>query len=298
MNIILAQHHGMCFGVRDALRTTHAAAQHSPLTILGQLVHNPLVDRHLAALGAQRGDLDDLTSARTQQVAITAHGASDQHRLAWENAGHTIIDTTCPLVRKAHQALAMLVTEGYQTVVIGQSQHVEVRGLIGDFPSAVVVLESADLVRVPAHPKLGIVSQTTQPVELALRLVDAIKRRHRDSEVRFIDTICHPTKQRQTAMDDLLRDCDHIVVIGGRNSNNTLQLVQKATTHGLPTLQIEHDDELDPDWFCDARNVGVTAGTSTLDETVDAVMQRLRQIAAERCSQPVHEFLRSMLQAA
>ena len=243
MNIILAQHHGMCFGVRDALRTTHAAAQHSPLTILGQLVHNPLVDRHLAAL-------------------------------------------------------AMLVTEGYQTVVIGQSQHVEVRGLIGDFPSAVVVLESADLVRVPAHPKLGIVSQTTQPVELALRLVDAIKRRHRDSEVRFIDTICHPTKQRQTAMDDLLRDCDHIVVIGGRNSNNTLQLVQKATTHGLPTLQIEHDDELDPDWFCDARNVGVTAGTSTLDETVDAVMQRLRQIAAERCSQPVHEFLRSMLQAA
>jgi 4-hydroxy-3-methylbut-2-enyl diphosphate reductase len=298
MNIILAQHHGMCFGVRDALRTTHAAAQRSPLTILGQLVHNPLVDRHLATLGAQRGDLDDLTSARTQQVAITAHGASDQHRRAWQSAGHTVIDTTCPLVRKAHQALAMLVNEGYQPVVIGQSHHVEVRGLIGDFPSAVVVLEEADIERVPVHPRLGVVSQTTQPVELALRLVNAIKQRHRDSEVRFIDTICHPTKQRQTAMDDLLRDCDHIVVIGGRNSNNTRQLVQKAAAQGLPTLQIEQASELDPAWFGKARNVGVTAGTSTLDETVDAVMQRLRQIAAERCSQPVHEFLRSMLQAA
>ena len=298
MNIILAQHHGMCFGVRDALRTTHSAAQRAPLTILGQLVHNPLVDRHLATLGAQRGDLDDLHSAHTQQVAITAHGASDQHRMAWQSAGHTVIDTTCPLVKKAHQALAMLVSEGYQPVVIGQIQHVEVRGLIGDFPSAVVVLNEADVDHVPAHPRLGIVSQTTQPVDLTLWLVDAIKQRHRSSEVRFIDTICHPTKQRQTALDDLLRDCDHIVVIGGRNSNNTRQLVQKAAAHGLPTIQIEQASELEPAWFCDARNVGVTAGTSTLDETVDAVMQRLRQIAAELRSTPVHEFLRSMLHAA
>ena len=298
MNIILAQHHGMCFGVRDALRTTHSAAQRAPLTILGQLVHNPLVDRHLATLGAQRGDLDDLHSAHTQQVAITAHGASDQYRMAWQSAGHTVIDTTCPLVKKAHQALAMLVSEGYLPIVIGQSQHVEVRGLIGDFPSAVVVLNEADVEHVPAHPRLGIVSQTTQPVDLTLRLVDAIKQRHRSSEVRFIDTICHPTKQRQTALDDLLRDCDHIVVIGGRNSNNTRQLVQKAAAHGLPTIQIEQASELEPAWFCDARNVGVTAGTSTLDETVDAVMQRLRQIAAELRSTPVHEFLRSMLHAA
>lgn len=298
MNIILAQHHGMCFGVRDALRATHDAATRAPLTILGQLVHNPLVERHLAAVGAQRGDLDDLNSSTTHQVAITAHGASDQHRQAWQTAGHTVIDTTCPLVKKAHHALATLVSDGYQPIVIGQSQHVEVRGLIGDFPQAVVVLHEADLAHIPAHPKLGIVSQTTQPIEIALRLVEAIKRLHRSSEVRFIDTICHPTKQRQTAMDDLIRDCDHIVVIGGRNSNNTRQLAQKAAAQGRDTLQIERPDELDPQWFVNARNVGVTAGTSTLDETVDAVMQRLRQIAAELRTTPAHEFLRSMLQAA
>lgn len=298
MNIILAQHHGMCFGVRDALRATHAAAQRGPLTILGQLVHNPAVDRHLSAVGAQRGDLEDLGSASTHQVAITAHGAADSHREAWKNAGHAVVDTTCPLVRKAHHALATLVSDGYQPVVIGQRQHVEVRGLIGDFPQAVVVLEEADIEQIPAHPSLGIVAQTTQPIERALRLVDAIKRCHRSSEVRFIDTICHPTKQRQTALDDLIRDCDHIVVIGGRNSNNTRQLAQKAAACGRATLQIEQADELDPEWFVKAHNVGVTAGTSTLDETVDAVMQRLRQIAAEIRSVPGHEFLRAMLQAA
>ncbi|MDB6119380.1 MAG: 4-hydroxy-3-methylbut-2-enyl diphosphate reductase [Verrucomicrobiaceae bacterium] len=281
MNIRLAQHHGMCFGVRDALRATHAAAQRGSLTILGQLVHNPLVDRHLDAVGAQRGDLDNLASAATHQVVITAHGASDANRQAWSKAGHAVLDTTCPLVRKAHDALALLVSEGYQPIVIGQYQHVEVRGLTGDFPHAAVVLSEADIEHIPPHPKLGVVAQTTQPVDLALRLVDSIKRRYPASEVRFIDTVCRPTKQRQTAMEDLIRDCDHIVVIGGRNSNNTRQLAQKAIAHGLPTVQIERPEELEAEWFLTARNVGVTAGTSTLDETVDAVMQRLRQIAAE-----------------
>lgn len=281
MNLILASHHGMCFGVRDALRMTHAAAKRAPLTILGQLVHNPLVDRYLDAVGARRGSLGDLSSSDTQQVAITAHGASDKDRRAWQAAGHSVIDTTCPLVRKAHHALGTLVEEGYLPVVVGQRKHVEVRGLVGDFPQAVVVLEAAELKHLPPHPKFGLISQTTQPVEVALSLVDALKRLHPQSEVRFIDTICHPTKQRQTAMEDLIKNCDHLVVIGGRNSNNTRQLTHKAAAHGLRTVQIERAEELDPGWFSDAINVGITAGTSTLDETVQAVMERLRQIAAE-----------------
>lgn len=295
MNLILARHHGMCFGVRDALRATHAAARQAPLTILGQLVHNPLVQRHLSAVGAKTGDLDDLSSADTPQVVITAHGASDHHRHAWQQAGHKVLDTTCPLVHKAHQALAALVRDGCFPVVIGQRGHVEVRGLVGDFPHAIVVLEEHDLELVPPHPKLGVVAQTTQPIEKALRLVTAMRRLHPESEVRFVDTICQPTKQRQSAMDDLIRDCDHIVVIGGRHSNNTRQLALKAAAAGLPALQIEHPDELDPAWFRQARTVGVTAGTSTLDETVDAVMQRLRQIAAERASAPAHELARALI---
>jgi len=276
MNIILAKHHGMCFGVRDALRATHDAAKSQPVTILGQLVHNPLVDRHLSAVGARKGDLNDLSSATTRQVVITAHGASDVDRATWRQSGREITDTTCPLVHKAHQALAMLVREGYQPIVIGQRTHVEVRGLVGDHPQAVVVLSEADLDQIADHPRLGVVSQTTQPVEVALRIVASIKQRFPASEVRFVDTICHPTKQRQTALEDLCRHCDHVVVIGGRNSNNTRQLAEKAAALGAQVLQIESDAELEPAWFAAAQNVGITAGTSTLDETVDAVVERLK----------------------
>ena len=141
MNLHLAQHHGMCFGVRDALRATHDVAMREPVTILGQLVHNPVVEAHLKTLGVRAGQLEAQDSATTQRVVITAHGAADTQREAWKSAGHTVTDTTCPLVRKAHQALAILVQEGYHPIVIGQRQHVEVRGLIGDFPEASVVLD-------------------------------------------------------------------------------------------------------------------------------------------------------------
>jgi 4-hydroxy-3-methylbut-2-enyl diphosphate reductase len=144
-----------------------------------------------------------------------------------------------------------------------------------------VILESRDIAVLPFHSRMRIVSQTTQPLDRVLQLVDAVKRRHEGSEVRFIDTVCHPTKQRQLALEDLGRICDVIIVIGGRNSNNTRQLTAKAAALGPAAHQIETPEELDPTWLRGARNVGVTAGTSTLDETVQAVMDKLRLMAAE-----------------
>lgn len=281
MNIHLAQHHGMCFGVRDALRTTHDAAKRSPVTMLGQLVHNPVVEEHLLALGVHKGDLSNPESATTRDVIITAHGAADAQRTALNNAGYRVTDTTCPLVRKAHDALATLVKNGYFPVVVGQATHVEVRGLTGDFPRAVVVLEDADIECVPFHPRIGIISQTTQPTLRVLQLVDLLKRRHPAAEVRFVDTICHPTKQRQHSLETLCARCDTVVVIGGRNSNNTRQLAATAARVGCIVHQVESAEDLQPIWFSHSENVGVTAGTSTLDETVRAVLDRLQAIAAD-----------------
>jgi len=281
MNIHLARHFGMCFGVRDALRATHDAARAAPTTILGQLVHNPLVDAHLRSLGVQQGQLTEIPSSATTHVVITAHGASDKQRAALQQANFHITDTTCPLVHKAHEALKLLVEEGCFPVVIGQASHVEVKGLTGDFPHAVIVLEDADIHRIPSHDKIGIISQTTQPLPHVLELVDKIKRRHPRSEVRFVDTVCHPTKQRQQAIEELCARCDTMVVIGGRNSNNTRQLSETARSHGLTVHQIESPEELQPVWFRHSRDVGVTAGTSTLDETVRQTLDRLQQIASE-----------------
>lgn len=280
MKLHLAQHYGMCFGVRDALRATHAAATRGPVTTLGQLVHNPVVEAHLKTLGVRSGNLEQLDSSSTSRVVITAHGASDRHRDAWRSSGHEITDTTCPLVRKAHAALSMLVEEGYHPVVIGQRQHVEVRGLIGDYPQATVLLSAGEIGLIPDHARLGIISQTTQPLDAVLQLIEAIKRHHAASEVRFVDTVCHPTKQRQSALEALCRSCEVVIIIGGRNSNNTRQLTGKARELGVRAHQVETAEELEPAWFADVRDVGVTAGTSTMDETIRAVMDRLQSMAA------------------
>jgi 4-hydroxy-3-methylbut-2-enyl diphosphate reductase len=279
MNILLASHYGMCFGVRDALRATHQVATQEPVTILGQLVHNPEVDRHLQTLGVRRGQLDSTDSADTARVVITAHGAADRDRQRWSEQGFAITDTTCPLVKKAHQALEMLVHEGYHPVVIGQANHVEVRGLVGDFPQACVLLGESEVNALPDVPLLGVISQTTQPLAHVLAVVEAIKRARPAAEVRFIDTVCRPTKQRQTALLELCAQCDLVVVVGGRNSNNTRQLVETARSKGVAAQQVESVADLEPEWFRSAQNVGVTAGTSTLDETVRDVVDAIKRIA-------------------
>lgn len=272
----------MCFGVRDALRATHKASAEAPVTVLGQLVHNPVVSDHLKTLGVRDGDLDDLASADTRDVIITAHGASDRDRKAWQGAGFRVTDTTCPLVHKAHKALALVVAEGFFPVVIGKPGHVEVRGLTGDFPQAVVIEHEDDICRLPFHGRIGVVSQTTQPIDRVRELVQAIETFHPQAEVRFVDTVCQPTKDRQSALEELCRDNEVVVVVGGRNSNNTHQLVAKACQLGAVGYHVEHPADLNPDWFAGVGKVGVTAGTSTLDESVQAVMDRLHQIAAEQ----------------
>jgi 4-hydroxy-3-methylbut-2-enyl diphosphate reductase len=200
------------------------------------------------------------------------------------SAGLRVTDTTCPLVRKAHDALASLVASGYCPIIIGQAAHAEVLGLLGDFPLSMVILDESELNTIPAHPRYGVVSQTTQPLMKVLALVDSLKRQYPNSEVRFIDTICHPTKQRQKSLEQLCLECDAVVIVGGYNSNNTRQLLETATRLGVKACQIESADELDPGWFQDIHNVGVTGGTSTLDSTLQAVVARLGDIASKKPS--------------
>jgi 4-hydroxy-3-methylbut-2-enyl diphosphate reductase len=182
-------------------------------------------------------------------------------------------------VRHAHDQLKTLVQLGYAPVVIGQHGHAEVNGLTGDFPDATVIEREVDVSLLPAASRFGVIAQTTQPIDRVRALVEAIRRARPESEVRFIDTVCQPTKNRQNALRKLLADCDTMVVVGGRNSNNTLQLVAAAEVAGLTVFHIERADELRAAWFHEAHTVGLTAGTSTLKETVAEVQARLEQIA-------------------
>ena len=280
MKIQLAEHYGLCFGVRDAIAQAEQLARSGPLTILGELVHNPVVRERLTQRGVREGALDQPDSTPTPQVMITAHGASDARREEWRRAGFGVADGTCPLVRHAHEQLRVLVSLGYFPVVIGRPGHVEVEGLIGDFPDARVVEQGSDLERLPAQPRYGVISQTTQPLDKVQALVAALRQTRPESEVRFVDTVCQPTKNRQNALRKLIAECDTLVVVGGHNSNNTLQLVAAAAAAGRAVFHVERPEQLEAAWFRDAQIVGLTAGTSTLKETVAAVQARLEEITA------------------
>jgi 4-hydroxy-3-methylbut-2-en-1-yl diphosphate reductase len=282
MKVIRAEEMGMCFGVRDALRATQSVPDPTLVTIYGELVHNPRVSTQLQESGFRQSSEDSRqASVPTPLVLITAHGVSNAERQRLAAANKSLIDTTCPLVRRAHDAAQELRAEGRHVLLVGKAGHVEVRGIAEDLDSHDVIEKPED-VAVYDSRRLGVVSQTTMPPDVFADVCAGIRRRNPLADVRVIDTVCRPTRIRQRAVVDLVRRVDAVVVVGGRNSNNSRWLVQVCREHGTPALLVEGAGELDARWFADVRTVGLTAGTSTLDETIDAVHRALECIGSPR----------------
>jgi 4-hydroxy-3-methylbut-2-enyl diphosphate reductase len=279
MKIIRAEHLGMCFGVRDAIALALEKGENEPVTVLGDLVHNESVLAGLRARGIQF--VRQAESVATSSVIITAHGASEKTISQVRNRGLAVLEATCPLVHVAHRAVAALVRDGFYPILIGKRDHVEVRGMTEDLEEFDVVLTEADVSDLRERPRFGIAAQTTQPIERVRFLVDLIRARFPKSEVRFVDTVCQPTKQRQNAAIELAQSCDVVVVIGGANSNNTQELVKTCTRYCLRVHHVQSDADLQPAWFGEARTVGLTAGTSTPDSMVDSVERWLIRHASE-----------------
>jgi 4-hydroxy-3-methylbut-2-enyl diphosphate reductase len=181
----------------------------------------------------------------------------------------------------AHQAIRTLVGGGYHPVIVGQRDHVEVRGLTDDLETFDVVLHERDVLQLEEHPRLGVAAQTTQPIDKVRHLVALMRQRFPLSDVRFIDTVCHPTKQRQSAAVDLARQCDVVIVVGGENSNNTRELVNTCRHHCSHVHHIQTESDIRSEWIAGAGTVGVTAGTSTPDDVIDRVERQLRALVAE-----------------
>jgi len=277
MKIIRAEHLGMCFGVRDAIALALKHAEAEPITILGDLVHNETVLAELRRRGIQfQNDPQDVAGGT---VMITAHGASVRRINAAREQGLNVLSAACPLVHVAHRAVRRLVLDGFHPVIIGKRDHVEVRGLTEDLEEFDVVLSEEDVLRLKWRPRFGIAAQTTQPIEKVRYLIGAICRRFPNSEVRFIDTVCQPTKQRQTAAVELARKSDVVIVIGGANSNNTQELVRTCGQHCARVHHVRTADDLRDEWFHADATVGITAGTSTPDSVIGGVERRLHEMA-------------------
>jgi 4-hydroxy-3-methylbut-2-enyl diphosphate reductase len=277
----------MCFGVREAIALAVERTQEAPVTILGDLVHNETVLQQLRERGVRIADRVEVITTRT--VMITAHGASERRRDRLRERGYEVIEATCPLVRQAHRAVQALAQQGYHVVIIGVRDHVEVRGLTEDLDDYDVVLSETDVLQLREHVRWGIAAQTTQPIERVRALVGLIQRRFPQSQVRFVDTVCQPTKQRQFAATDLAQQCDAVVVIGGTWSNNTRELVAACRRHCRRVHHVQSAGDLHADWFQDGDVVGITAGTSTPDGVIHEVHQWLEALAARLHPTPDHD---------
>jgi 4-hydroxy-3-methylbut-2-en-1-yl diphosphate reductase len=276
MEVRMADHYGMCFGVRDAIDLAVRLSRQGPLTILGDLVHNPDVIAEMDAIGARRAHaIDDV---QTPAVLLTAHGTAKRIKLQLRDTGHQVFDAVCPLVKRAHLAATKLMSEDRYLVVIGQADHVEVRGLVGDLKEYTVVLDEADIEQLANRPRIGVVAQTTQPLERVEHLVALIRKRIPTADVEFIDTVCQPTKERQDALRQLIEQCDTVVVVGGPDSNNSRKLTELARSAGRTAHQVARAAELHREWFAESRVVGITAGTSTPENIVQDVRAWLESL--------------------
>lgn len=274
MRVTVATSLGTCFGVQDAIDLAMDESYRSDLTIIGQLVHNPQTVSTLRNKGVRI--VDNLAAGiDTRNVMITAHGAPESLREQAEERGFRVIDASCPLVLRVHKAIAQFVRDGFHPVVIGQVQHVEVKGIVGDLKDYTVIRELSEIHKLANHERIGIVSQTTQQIDFVLEIVDQIRKTYPQADVRFRDTVCQPTKDRQVAVRDLARQVDLMIVVGGYNSSNTKKLKLVCEELGVQAHHIERASELRPELFNDHEHVGITAGTSTPREVIEEVYEAI-----------------------
>ena len=284
MKVSLASAMGTCFGVQDAINLAMSPEFNNELTIVGQLVHNPQVSDSLKKNGVSLvPGIEDIDKIKTKKVMITAHGAAEKTKQQLHDAGFIVYDASCPLVMRVHQTIKSLVTKGYFPVVIGQKDHVEVKGIVGDLDDYLVINSEEDLPKIEksGNRKLGIVTQTTQQRDKVEVLVEKIRALDYVDEVSFVNTICQPTHDRQLAVHELADQVDLMIVIGGYNSSNTKKLVHVCGEKGIEAHHIESFDQLDKNWFVNKQHVGITAGTSTPENVINEVHTKILGIAEE-----------------
>ncbi len=279
MEILRAQSMGFCFGVRDAIEVVHDLGQTgTPVYTLGAIVHNPQIAEELEKINVHV--IDNLNEAPPESiVAITAHGAPPTLQDDAEKRGLKVIDTTCPLVTRIQKTAYDLVQQRYSVLIYGDAKHKEVKGIVGwTNGKAKVITSMEDLETWEPTRRVALISQSTSNVEKFIALARDLvgKMVARGVEVRVINTICKPTKDRQRAVRELARDVDVVIAVGGRASANTRKLVQAAHEEGAAAYQVERPSELEPAWFQHAGRVGITAGASTPDSVIDEVEERIR----------------------
>ena len=276
MKITIAKSSGYCFGVRDAVNLAYDAAdKHGEVYMLGDIVHNENVVKDLEEAGAKVVDkLDDIP--KDKPVLLRAHGTVQD---TWKNAKKknlNIIDATCPLVHEIHREVKMLEDEGRKIVIIGDHGHDEVMAIADQVKNPTIISTKEEVSSLKRTRKIGVVSQSTQMIENVQEIINALMMRIVD--IRFINTICFPTKRNHEQIKDLAKTSDLMIIIGSFTSANSKRLTELAKQRNKNTFQVTCASDLEIEWFKNVKSVGISAGASTPDYLIKGVENRIHEI--------------------
>ena len=287
MKILIAKDAGYCFGVRDAVNLAYETADdHGDVYMLGHIVHNENVVKDLDEAGAKVvRELKDVPKGKP--IMFRAHGTSTK---VWEKAqkqNMNIIDATCPLVKEIHDEVIKLEKEGRKIIIIGDHGHDEVVGIASQIKDPIIVATPDEAQKLRKMKKAGIVSQSTQTIENVQEIINILMTKVFD--LRFINTICFPTKRNQQQLKDLSEKCDVMVVIGSFTSANSNRLTQLALERNDRSYQVTSADDLNSDWFNESDVVGITAGASTPDNIIKNVTEKIKSFSNNLEGEMIYE---------
>ena len=277
MEIVVARSAGFCFGVKRATQMAFEASEdHDHLCSLGPIIHSPQVVSKLAEQGVEViEDVDDIPSGA---VIIRSHGisAGEMRRLLEREL--SVVDATCPFVKKAQEDAARLGREGYTVVIVGEAEHPEIQGIVSyvDHSTVHVVANAEEVAALPRMGRVGVVAQTTQSLDNLQQVAGACL--ERSTELRIFNTICDATSVRQNEAREIARSVELMLVIGGYNSANTSRLASICREIQPRTHHVETAQEVIREWFEDVRRVGITAGASTPRWLIDEVVAQVASL--------------------
>lgn len=273
MKVKLAKSYGFCFGVKRAI---NIAERNKDSVTFGSLIHNRKETERLERDFGVRLSDDFCEAQKSKRVIIRTHGITKGDLQILKDKKIKIVDATCPFVTKPQNIVEKMSNEGYQIVIFGDSNHPEVKGVASYGENVIIVAKLDELQNLRIKKKVALVSQTTKQPEQFGQIAAFLSTKA--NECRVFNTICNATFDNQYAIDELSRDVDIMIVIGGRNSSNTKQLLNISLNHCKDSYLVEDESDLDMKWFGGKKLCGISAGASTPDWVINDVIAKIEQI--------------------
>ncbi|MDI6851658.1 MAG: 4-hydroxy-3-methylbut-2-enyl diphosphate reductase [bacterium] len=272
----LTEEYGFCFGVRRALEIARRILKEGKsFDSLGPIIHNEYVVDQLRKEGVEV--VNNIEESKKNLILVRTHGVPPEIYDKAKSLGKDLIDCTCPFVSNAQKWAKKFYEEGYVVIVIGKRDHPEVVGIVGHTGGNAIVVSSSqdlsdDLIR---NKKVGVVAQTTSRLDVIQDVINKLV--EEASEVRFANTRCNTTQKRQEQVEELSKEVEVIVIVGGKNSSNTRRLFEIASRNCKKAYLVSSSDELSEDWFYNVKSVGVSGGASTPPEMVEEVYEKIKK---------------------